>query len=134
MRTTDFGRPDRNHSVTQEACGETIFFFLLKYVYLDEQSVHALYETNLLVPHMARMMDTLSHYVFRWIKNTVSEWASQTAISKETRKAMMACLFHYNLDMSLLVRYLGGNHTGAYRDVHKTFKILLAHGISMSLV
>ena len=64
LRTTDFDRPGRNHSVTQEACGETISFFLIKSGYLDKQSVHVLYETHLLVPHMARMMDTLSHYDF----------------------------------------------------------------------
>ena len=42
---------------------------------------------------------------------------------------MMACLFHYNLDVSLLVRYLGGNYTGAHQNVQKTAKILLTHGI-----
>ena len=42
---------------------------------------------------------------------------------------MMACLFHYNLDVSLLMRYLGRNYTGAHRDVHSTAKNLLEHGI-----
>ena len=47
---------------------------------------------------------------------------------------MMACLLHYNLDVSLLMRYLGGNHTGAHRDVQATAKILLEHDIDAELV
>ena len=47
---------------------------------------------------------------------------------------MMACLLHYNLDVSLLMRYLGGNYTGAHRDVQATANILQSHGISTSLV
>jgi hypothetical protein len=134
LRKTTFGRPDKDHSVTQVACFETTLFFLLKSNYLDEDSTRTLYDTNPLIPHMARMIDTLSDYDFRWIKNTDKDWASQTAISEESRKAMMACLFHYDLDVSLLMRYLGGNYTGVYRDIPKTVRILREHNISDDLI
>ena len=65
LRTTKFGRPDKEHSVTQEACAKTILFFIIKSDYLDDQSIHALYATNPLIPYMARMTDTLSRYNFR---------------------------------------------------------------------
>ena len=80
------------------------------------------------------MMTTLATYDFRWLQNTDTNWASQTKISEERRKAMMACLFHYNLDVSLLMRYLGENYTGAHRDVHSTAKLLLGYGIEEELV
>ena len=47
---------------------------------------------------------------------------------------MMACLLHYNLDVSLLMRYLGGNHTGAHRAVQATARILLDHDTDAELV
>ncbi len=47
---------------------------------------------------------------------------------------MMACLFHYNLNVSLLMRYLGGNYTAAYTDDQSTANVLLDHGIPRSLV
>ena len=47
---------------------------------------------------------------------------------------MMACLFHYNLDVSLVMRFLGGNHTAAHRDVQSVAMILLAHKVPKFLV
>ena len=47
---------------------------------------------------------------------------------------MVACLFCYMLDVSLLIQYLGGNYTGAHYDVHKTTTILLMHGVNKTLV
>ena len=47
---------------------------------------------------------------------------------------MLTCLFHYNLDMSLFMRYLGGNYVGAHRDVDKTAETLQEHGIPEGLI
>ncbi len=47
---------------------------------------------------------------------------------------MMTCLFHYNLDVSLLMQYLGGNYTGTYREVKTTESYLLRHGISETVI
>ena len=52
LRCSGFGKPDRDHSATQTACGETVIFFLLRSGYLDEQSTTALCSTNPLVHHM----------------------------------------------------------------------------------
>ena len=134
LRRMTFGVPDLNHSVTQEACCETTLFFLIKSDYLCPASVTALYDTRPLFAHMACMIDTLSRYDFRWLQNTDLEWASQTEIPIERRKAMMACLLHYNLDVSLLMRFLGGNYTGAYRDVQSVAQFLLDNDIDDYLV
>jgi hypothetical protein len=47
---------------------------------------------------------------------------------------MIACLFHYVLDVSLVMRFLGGNHTAAHRDVQSVATILLAHKVPKFLV
>ena len=40
---------------------------------------------------------------------------------------VMACLFHYDMDVSLLIRYLGTNYTASYRDVQRTVDTIKPH-------
>ena len=47
---------------------------------------------------------------------------------------MFACLLHYNLDVALLMRYLGNNYTAAHRQVGKTTDILRQHNIDEELI
>ena len=47
---------------------------------------------------------------------------------------MMACLLHYNMDVGLLMRYLGNNYTSAYQDIHATVKILSSYKIDTDLI
>ena len=129
-----FSKPDIRRSFTQEACGETILFSVLKSGYLDHDDLVNLYQTNPLIPHMARMMDALQDYDFRWIQNIDKEWASRTSIRPNKVKAMLACLMHYNLDVSLLLRYLGHNYTGEHRDTKETVSILRSYNIEEDLI
>lgn len=47
---------------------------------------------------------------------------------------MTACLLHYNLDTSMLMRYLGNNYTGAYRKVDEIVKQLRELRITEALI
>jgi len=47
---------------------------------------------------------------------------------------MTACLIHFNLDTSLLMRYLGNNYTGAYREVDKIVALLREYKIDHDLI
>ena len=47
---------------------------------------------------------------------------------------MMTCLFHYSMDVGLIIQYLGSNYTGAYRNVNDTAAILASLDIDPSLV
>ena len=76
----------------------------------------------------------LSDYDSRWIRETDTTWVSQTSIPEARQKAVVACLFNYNLDVSLVMQLLGGNHTAAYRDVQSVATILLDHKVPKFLV
>ena len=39
-------------------------------------------------------------------------------------RLFLAALIHYDLDIPTLIRYLGGNYTGEYRDLQETVQIL----------
>ena len=56
--------------------------------------------------------------------NIIRYWATQKSIEAEHKRAMLACLLHYNLNVSLLMHFLGGNYVDAHRDVEKTVKLL----------
>ena len=107
LLTTKFGRPNSDHSATQEACGETTLLPLMKSQYLDKQSKQALYASYPLVVHMAQVSKALLSYDFICLKSTNTAWASQTAIPEMRQKTIMACLFHYNLNILMVMRFMG---------------------------
>ena len=47
---------------------------------------------------------------------------------------MMTCLFHYSIDVGLLMRYLGNNYTGSHRDLDATATLLVSLDIDHSFV
>ena len=131
---TAFGRPDSNHSFTQEASFETCLLPLLQSGFVDVTTTIALLATHPLVLHLAVSYISLRQYDFRWIRSPDPTWATQTCIPATKQYAMLACLFHYHLDTSSLFRYLGNNYTGAYRDVHSMLSTLHKFNISKELI
>lgn len=70
-----------------------------------------------LIHHMYNMIPLLSSYDFTWIRQIDTSWAAQTALRPDKIKAYTAALYHYNFDVSLLMRMLGNNYTGEHRSV-----------------
>ena len=101
---------------------------------LDKDSKQALIDSHPLVAHMSQVSKSLAQYNFLWLQQTDTNWASQTAIPTLRRKAMMACLFHFNLDVSLVMRFLGGNYTAAHRNYQTVATNLLDMGLPKYLV
>jgi len=56
-------------------------------------------------------------------------WSEQKSISKKKSKAMMAALLYFNLDVSLLMRYLGNNYIASHRNLGQTIKVLRQYKI-----
>jgi hypothetical protein len=133
LRLTAFGRPDMNHLFTQEASFETCLLPLLKSGYLSAPDTCSLLDTNPLVSHLASSYVSLWSFDFRSLRDYNPDWADQTHIPPLKQYAMLAFLFHYDLDTSLLMRYLGNNYTGAYREVSTIVSVLRLHKIDPSL-
>jgi hypothetical protein len=124
LRTTGFGKPDLAHSFLQEASFETTMVHVLKSGYLDVTSTLALCDSHRLTMHLASASVAYADYNFNWLRNYDHNWEDQREISKDKMAAMTAALLHFNLDTSLLMRYLGNNYTGAYREVDLIVKRL----------
>ena len=63
-------------------------------------------------------------YDFRWVREYNQQWEQQTELDPDCQVAYTAILLHYDLDVSLLMRYLGNNFTGAHRNWDATIKRL----------
>ena len=58
------------------------------------------------------------------LKGTIKNYAGQTSINTSRIKKMIAATLQYDLDIPTLIRFLGGNYTGEYRDSKQTIKAL----------
>jgi hypothetical protein len=53
---------------------------------------------------------------FRSLNKPNPNWERQTTFDKSRIDMMMACLFHYDLNLVSMVLFCGGNYIGAHRD------------------
>lgn len=129
-----YGRPDLSHSFIQEPCLETCTTHVLGSGFLDPTDLVNLMEVSPLITHMAASVVAYSEYDFRWIQDYNIQWSEQTTIDPDRQIALTAALFHYNLDVSALMRYLGNNFTGEHRDIPGTISKLRKYGIPEELI
>ncbi len=124
---TPFGRPARDKSMTQVASFDTVAFNVLKSGYLDIASFTALCECDSTIMHMAKLLPILADYDFTWLRNYDSDWNSYESVPPKREMAFLALLFHYDLHLSAVVRFLGEKFTGSYRDVDDICAQLAPH-------
>ena len=129
-----FGRPDQSHTFHQTPCLETCCTHVLQSGFLDPPSLVAWCDSDPLVPHLLASLVEFRSYDFRWVREYNTEWADQASIDPDRQVAYTAALFHYNLDVSLLMRFLGNNFTGEYRHVDEACRKLRLHGIPADLI
>jgi len=131
---TGFGQPSLAHSFHQEACFETVLLLILKSGHLNPCDTLNLLLVHPLHAHLASAAVHLSDYDFTWLRDYNFDWSSQTMISRSKSYAFLACLIHFDLDTSLLMRYLGNDYTGACRNTHKVIKTLWQYKINTNLI
>ncbi len=127
LRKGPFGRQDINHSFRQGTFFNTTAFFVFSSGFLTSDDITKL---TIALPPLQQLHQAildLDDYNFRWIKEPNQDWASQTEIDPRKQTAFLAWLFHYNMDTSLVMRFLGGNYTAAYRNVDNIIKQILPY-------
>ena len=61
---------------------------------------------------------------FSSIKNPIENYAEQKNIDPARVKKFLASALHFDLDMATVIRFLGGNYTGEYRDSKRIIKAM----------
>ena len=131
---TGFGRPHLDHTFHQTPCLETCAIHVIQSGFVDPPSLLAWCDTDPLIIHLAASLVAFRTYDFRWIRDYNTAWASQTEIDPDRQVAFTAALLHYDNDVSLLMRYLGNNYTGEFRDIPRAVATLRQHNIPETLI
>ena len=131
---SSFGRPSANHSFNQEACFETTYVLVLKSGFFEPSDILALHQCHPLLSHLLCSCVHLRNYNFLWLAEYNLDWAKQESLSNSKAYAFLACLLHYNLSVAHVIRFLGNNYTGAYRNIASIVASLRTHGIAEALI
>ena len=129
-----FGRPSLSHSFHQVPCLDTCSFHLLQSGFLSPVCMCRWFDASPVMARLAATMVAYQRYDFRWAKEYNLEWASQQVIDPDREAAYTAILLHYKMDVSLLMRYLGNNFTGEYRDVEAAAAKLRHYNIPEDMI
>ena len=124
LKSSTFGKPSIDHSFTSEACFEHIMIFLLKSGYISKPEHTNLLESHPLFQHLDKMLNWSSNIQFMDLKTPIKNYADQKSIDTSRVKKMLAATLQYDLDIPTLIRFLGANYTGEYRDTKTTIKAL----------
>ena len=131
---SSFGRPSANHSFNQEACFETTYVLVLKSGFFEPSDILALHQCHPLLSHLLCSCVHLRNHNFLWLAEYNLDWAKQESLSNSKAYAFLACLLHYNLSVAHVIRFLGNNYTGAYRNIASIVASLRTHGIAEALI
>ena len=134
LKNTKFGKPYLNHSFKSEAMFEHIIIFLLKSKYLSDQEEVKLSECHPLFSHLNKMLKWSSNIDFSDINQPIKDYHLQTSIDQTRVKKMLAGVLHYELDIPIFIRFLGGNYTAEYRNVSLTLRWLRASNCDQQII
>ncbi len=127
---TSFGLPDLSHSFTKQPSFTNVAFHVFQSGFLDFYGFTALCSVHKLLHHLAFSMVSVAHLDFRQLRDSDPEWASCKAIPRRKEQEFLALLYHYNMDVSAAVRFLGPKYLGGYRDVDRACSLMEQYGVS----
>ena len=124
---TPFGLPDSAHSFTKVPRFNNIAYDVLNSGLLDFNSFKTLCEVHPLFRHLAVWMICLTSVDFRSLRDYDKEWSSVSAIPPGTEHKFLALLFHYHMNLSAVVRFLGPKFLGGHRNIDEACRKMAPH-------
>ena len=99
-------------------------FFLVREGFLEQQEMRTLRAVSSHFRDMVDQVPKLMQVDFSPLLQPRVDYSTQNEISMERVEMMSACLVYYGLNYGLVVRYLGGEYTGEWRDVDGILKLV----------
>lgn len=94
-----------------------VIFFLVKGQWLGEQDLYSVAMMHNDFKDMIDSVPALLDLDFSSLREPVLDYASQTEVSPDRVRLMTACAVYYNLDIGLVVRYLGREYTASWQNI-----------------
>jgi hypothetical protein len=119
---TPFGKENLNQCFMLEPSFYHLLLPLYHSGYLTPQMTNALYHTSSTARSFCNLISKFGNIDFRPLRNPIPEWSIHV---KNHRTAMItAALLHYNGKVADVVRFIGGEHVSAHRDIPTTINRL----------
>jgi hypothetical protein len=114
-----FGKPSSSHSFTGDIEFRHVMLFVLRSGFLSRKDRSTFVRSHPLVKQLSILLQEHRNVDFRPIRgfDMYKDHETETTLNEDRTKFASAALLHYNMDMGTLVRYIGGPHVGAQRDV-----------------
>ena len=93
-----------------------IIFILAKEGTLDGATSNKFKAVDKATKSIIEEVPVLQNVDFWELQQHPADWAKQTEISEDFVRQMNACFVHYNGDVGLVLRFLGGEYTAEWRD------------------
>ena len=119
-----FGKDNKNQSFMGAVSFRHAYVHLFASKFLSVEDVRLLCST---CPQANQLYDLIKRHEkidFRPLQGFNPHWASDDSLSEEKRTMMTACFLHFKLETPTVIRWLGGPHVAAHRNVVETIKTL----------
>ena len=107
----------RSHAYKAAPGFEYVLFMQVKYGWLEDGAAAHLSAMSPEYEAIITMVPKMIGYDFSWLREPRLNYLDQEAIEKERVWVMTACAVHYDLDIGLVMRFLGGEYLADWRDV-----------------
>jgi hypothetical protein len=114
---TPFGKDSPSHSFTAAVQLRHVLLFVFKSDYLSVRARRNLMRASLLARRLHWLCQRYGGLDFRALRDGVPANLTTPALVARLQGLVTACFLHYNFDTPTVVRYIGGQHTAAHRDV-----------------
>jgi hypothetical protein len=119
-----FGKDNKKQSFLGTISFRHAFVHLFASGFLAEKDVRVLCSSCSQANQLHNLIKRHEKVDFRPLQGFNQNWESDDSLSKERRTMMTACFLHFKLETPTIIRWLGGPHVAAHRDVDKIIKTL----------
>jgi hypothetical protein len=129
-----FGKDTKKQSFTTDVRFRHVLVFIVKSGYTTVEDRNILGFAYPLARRLFKIIRNTKNTDFRPLKNGIPPCITNEALIKEQQAMVTACFVHFNFDTASVIRYIGGQHTAAHRNVRKIIAELRRARIEEQLV
>ena len=129
-----FGKETKTQSFTTDVLFCHVLVFIVKLGYTTVDDRNTLGYAYPLARRLFKILRTLKNTDFRPLRGGIPPNITDAALMKQQQAMVTACFVHFNFDTASVIRYIGGQHTAAHRNVKKITAELRRAGIKEQLV
>jgi hypothetical protein len=119
-----FGKDNKKQSFMGAVSFRHVFVHLFASDFLSEKDVCLLCSTCSQANQLHNLIKRHENVDFRPLQGFNPTWETDDSLSKDRRTMMTACFLHFKLETPTIIRWLGGPHVAAHRNVNEIIKTL----------